>query len=423
MGAPPAGVDPSPSGRHGRPDAAAPAAPARPALARPAPARTAPAGPADPEPRDTPRPRGATGTAPGLPVPLTPRTTGKRRRTPADDRPVTGGHRAPGGPRTGTTRARPTAAATIAPAPRRRGLTRGLGAAVVGALAAGTMITLDTVWTGTADPLASADRLLQELPGGAEPTETVGPAIAPDAPRVDLAAAVAAGEEAGAQNGATVGVAAIDTATGELAPGSSGDQRFDTASLAKLFVVVDMLQRQRDGDMTLGARDLRLVHAALSSSSDPAMNALWTQYDGPGAITRVTEAIGLEDTSPPEDTSQWGEVQTSARDMAKLLRHIQVELPPPDRDLMLGSMGQAVRIAGDGFDQAFGFLDGRTPVKQGWMCCIAGRAEVHSAGVVDGRYMVAVLTSQPPGYDQARQVVNAAAGAVRERLGPVPDAR
>jgi hypothetical protein len=109
--------------------------------------------------------------------------------------------------------------------------------------------------------------------------------------------------------------------------------------------------------------------------------------------------------------------------MAKLLRHIQVELPPPDRDLVLGSMGRAVRIAGDGFDQAFGFLDGRTPVKQGWMCCIAGRAEVHSAGVVDGRYMVAVLTSQPPGYDQARQVVNAAAGAVRARLGPVPDSR
>ncbi|MEJ2859986.1 serine hydrolase [Actinomycetospora flava] len=372
------GVDPRPSGRHVRPDVVPEERP-----------RTA-------APRTTARP---TGTSPGLPVAL-----------PADVTPARRASRVTPG--------------VVPAAPRRRGrgVPLGLGAAMAGALMAGTMVTVDTISTGTADPLASADHLLQEIPGGAEPVESVGPATAPEAPRIDLAGAVAAGEEAGGRNGATVGVAAIDLATGELAPGSSGEQTFDTASLAKLFLVVDMLQRQRDGELTLGARDVRLVNAALVSSSDPAMNALWTQYDGPGAITRVSQSLDLEDTSTPEDSSQWGEVQTSARDMVKLLRHVQADLPQQDRDLVLGAMGRAARVAGDGFDQAFGFLDGATPVKQGWMCCLQGRAEVHSAGIVDGRYMVAVLSSAPPGYDQARQNVSAAAGALREHLRPVSSA-
>jgi hypothetical protein len=289
---------------------------------------------------------------------------------------------------------------------------RGLGAALVGAVVAGTLVTVDTL-TGQSGIRATSVPDLSPL----DDTETVAPPAAPGTPPVDLAAVVSAAEDAAGED-VDVGVAVADIATGELAPGSGGDERFDTASLAKLLLVVDMLQRQRDGELTLGPRDVRLVNAALTTSSDPAMNALWTQYDGPGAITRVAGALGLEDTSSPEDPSQWGEVQSSARDMVTVLRHVQVELPAPDRDLVLGAMGRATPVAGDGFDQGYGFLDGSgSPVKQGWMCCIGSRAEVHSVGVVGGRWVVAVMTSQPPGYDRARRVVDSAAGAVRERLG------
>jgi hypothetical protein len=289
---------------------------------------------------------------------------------------------------------------------------RGLGAALVGAVVAGTLVTVDTL-AGQSGILATSIPDLSPL----DETERIAPPAAPGALPVDLAAAVSAAEDAAGED-VDVGVAVADIATGELSPGSGGDERFDTASLAKLLLVVDMLQRRRDGELTLGARDLRLVHAALSASSDPAMNALWTQYDGPNAITRVATSLGLEDTSSPGDPSQWGEVQSSARDMVTVLRHVQVDLPPPDRDVVLGAMGQAPPVARDGFDQGYGFLDGSgSPVKQGWMCCIGSRAEVHSIGVVGGRWVVAVMTSQPPGYDRARQVVDSAAGAVREGLG------
>jgi hypothetical protein len=279
---------------------------------------------------------------------------------------------------------------------------------------AGTLATIETV-TGASGPLAATARHL-DLP--THTTERVAPPAAPSAPRVDLAAAVSTAEEAGGRGDVNIGVAVGDTATGELAPGSDPTQTFYTASLAKLFVAVDLLQRQRDGELRLGDRDLRLLHAALTVSSDPAMNALWSQYDGPNAINRVARSLDLDDTTPPRDTSQWGEVQTSARDMVKLLRHIQIDLPAPDRDLLLGTMAQAPRTAGDGFDQGFGFLDGsHAPVKQGWLCCLSSRANLHSVAVLDGRFLVAVMTDEPPGYGAARTAVNAAADAVRRGLG------
>ncbi|CAA9215956.1 MAG: hypothetical protein AVDCRST_MAG54-337, partial [uncultured Actinomycetospora sp.] len=314
-------------------------------------------------------------------------------------------------PRRRTAPESPTPGPTRRRRARGRGLSRGLGAALLGAVVAGTLATVDTL-DGPSGIVATAPDL-----SPLDDTETVAPPAAPGALPVDLADVVAAAEDAAGED-VDVGVAVADIATGELSPGTAGDERFDTASLAKLLLVVDVLHRQRDGQLTLGAGDLRLVDAALSASSDPAMNALWTQYDGPAAIERVATRLGLEDTSSPEDPSQWGEVQSSARDMVTVLRHVQVDLPAPDRDVVLGAMGRASPVAGDGFDQAYGFLDGSgSPVKQGWMCCIGSRAEVHSIGVVGGRWVVAVLTSQPPGYDRARQVVDSAAGAVRERLG------
>ncbi|MHC1562786.1 serine hydrolase [Actinomycetospora sp. C-140] len=311
--------------------------------------------------------------------------------------------------------ARRRVAADREPPRRNRGLPLGVGAAVVGALMAGTLVTIETLNGAPANPLAASARALNLPTSG---TEHLAPPAQPSAPEVDLAGAVSEAEQAGSRDGFNLSVAVGDAATGDVAPGSNPDETFYTASLAKLFVAVDMLQRQRDGELTLGDRDLRLLHAALTVSSDPAMNALWTQYDGPSAITRVSRSVGLEDTTAPDDTSQWGEVQTSARDMVKLLRHIQVDLPAPDRDLLLGTMSQAQRIAGDGFDQGFGFLDGsHAPVKQGWLCCLGSRANLHSVAVLDGRFLVAVMTDEPPGYDAARQVVDAAASSVRRDLG------
>ena len=51
--------------------------------------------------------------------------------------------------------------------------------------------------------------------------------------------------------------------------------------------------------------------------------------------------------------------------------------------------------AADGFDQSFGLLsaqadtNGAVAAKQGWMCCLDDRRELHSTGVLtDGRVVV-----------------------------------
>ena len=118
-----------------------------------------------------------------------------------------------------------------------------------------------------------------------------------------LRAVVEAAERAVAP-GMTLGVAVLDLRTGELVQGSGG-RPFYSASLAKLLVVVDMLDRRRSGGLVIAAADLELVERALRGSDDGAMNVLWGTYDGPGAIGRLADRLGLAATEPPDDETQW----------------------------------------------------------------------------------------------------------------------
>jgi hypothetical protein len=91
----------------------------------------------------------------------------------------------------------------------------------------------------------------------------------------------------------------------------------------------------------------------------------------------------------------------------------------------MSSIGAAPPVAADGFDQLFGLLgtgDRATVVaKQGWMCCHNRRFTLHSAGLLgaEGRYVVALLSTQPRGlgWERARDNLTAAAGALRGNLG------
>jgi hypothetical protein len=288
-----------------------------------------------------------------------------------------------------------------------------LCAAALGALLTGSLATMDEI-LGASGPLASTTPILV----APAPPTTIAPPTAPPAPPVDLAAAVAAGESAAESRPGVVGIAVADRTTGQLARGTEGTETFNTASLAKLLLAVDMVDRQERGTLTLGDRDRRLLRSALNTSNDEAMNALWSAYDGPRAITRVADRVGMVDTTTPDDPTQWGEVQTSARDMVTLMRHVRDDLPPADRDLLIGDMSRSPNVAADGFDQGYGLLDGSgSPVKQGWLCCISSRADLHTVGIVDDRFVIAVMSNQPRGFGGARETVNDAVRAVRSRLG------
>lgn len=221
------------------------------------------------------------------------------------------------------------------------------------------------------------------------PPETLSAA---PAPLPDLAAAdQLAGDEM------DLGVAVLDLTTGQLVSGRNGAKPYYSASLSKLLLVVDMLDRRTAGEIDIPDYDLGLVDRALTLSDDGAMDVLWTAFDGMGAMGRTAERAGLTDTSAPEDPSQWGEVEVSANDMVRLYRYVLTKLAPADRDLVVDELSHAEHDAADGFDQFFGLLGNDTHhvyAKQGWMYYLPNDVYLHSAGVVDDHYAVALLSVQ-----------------------------
>jgi hypothetical protein len=224
------------------------------------------------------------------------------------------------------------------------------------------------------------------------------------------------------RRGVTLGVAVLDRTTGQVTTNGEADTPLRTASVAKLFTVVDVLTRRAAGQATVTPSDEQRIRRALSLSDDEAMNGLYSRFGGPEGIERVASLLGLTATSPTDRAGQWGETRTSARDVATLYDFVLTRLAPADRDLVLNSLEAAPATAADGFDQGFGLLDparrGTAAAKQGWLCCLQSSVDLHSAGLPDaeGRYVVVLLSNQPRGYDAARTVLDDAAGAARDAL-------
>lgn len=246
--------------------------------------------------------------------------------------------------------------------------------------------------------------------------------------RTGLAKAAVTAAERAAGGATEVAVAVLDREVGEMVVGTRGDTPVHTASLSKVVVAVDIVDRRRLDGLAVSAADVDLLRRALSASDDGAMNQLWDRFDGPGAASRVSRRAGLTATSKSSDPSQWGEMSMSAADTVRVWEYILEDLPAVDRDLLISAMNAAPARAKDGFDQAFGLLapvvDGPggpgSVAKQGWMCCPTGHRYLHSAGAVgpEQRFVVALLTLTPrrSSGESARAEVTAIAAATVRAL-------
>ncbi|WP_222262310.1 class A beta-lactamase-related serine hydrolase [Modestobacter marinus] len=236
----------------------------------------------------------------------------------------------------------------------------------------------------------------------------------PPRPRaVDVGGVLAQLDGAAAQSRSWVGTVVVDEWGRTLLVNGDAERTVATASLVKLLVVQQLLARSADGTVVLDERARRLMERAVTVSGDEAMSALWSRYDGEALLRDAVAAFGLTATAPPERPGQWGEATTTATDLARFLSRMDTT---PGAETLLGWMRSVAPTAADGFDQRFGLVAVApgAAVKQGWMCCIGGRRQLHSVGVLaDGRVVV-VLGDAPSstGWSALRRTLDGAAAAL-----------
>src|SRR4051794_2148328 len=274
-----------------------------------------------------------------------------------------------------------------------------VGAALSGALAVGLMVGPELRWWSPARP----------PPPGAEAAAPVawslreGPSLPPvrvvDAPAVLRGVDAAAGAIA-----ASVGAVVVDPQGRTLLATPAAGRPLPSASLVKLLVVQQLLARTSPAGWD--ATTLRRMERAITVSDDGAMSALWVAHDGPALVRAAVAQFGLTGTAPPDEVGQWGEATTTASDVARFLTALAGSASAADSATLLAWMRAVAPTAVDGFDQTFGLLAGAAgagvAAKQGWMCCVDGRRQLHSAGVLaDGRVVV-VLADLPAATTWAR---------------------
>jgi hypothetical protein len=220
----------------------------------------------------------------------------------------------------------------------------------------------------------------------------------------DLTGRLQQASDGASARGAQLSIGFLDRTTGTYM-GVGDTDPIETASVVKLFIADDILFRESRGEITLTPTDLENLAPMLTSSDDSAAGALWDRYGDNDIVTRVATRYGLLATTPPADGSWWN-TETTAADIVRyyaLLLDGSGGLARDRADRIIGLLESFTPEGTDGYPQTFGIpsaLEGETTrgIKQGWMCCVAGRWIHLSTGFVgDGaRYVVAVMSREEP---------------------------
>lgn len=141
------------------------------------------------------------------------------------------------------------------------------------------------------------------------------PAASPNVGFGELPTRVRRATDEAAAMGATLSVAVLDRATGQLV--SNGNtQIIATASVAKLFIADDLLLAEAEGKVTLSPEDHHALDVMLQSSDDGAAERFWSQDGGNAVVTQVARRYGLRSTAPPSDGRWWNTI-SSAPDLIR----------------------------------------------------------------------------------------------------------
>jgi hypothetical protein len=242
---------------------------------------------------------------------------------------------------------------------------------------------------------------------------------APSSGFAGLADRIERATEDAAADGATISVAILDRASGQMVS-NGNDQLIAVASVAKLFIADDLLSQESDGSRgttQLSAADRTALDSMLRSSDDGAAETFWAQRGGDAIVNDVVGRYGLTSTAPPSD-GQWWNTKSSTSDLLRYYEKLlkgSGGLSEQRAEIIVNDLAASTATGADGYPQRFGIPDGLyaepVAVKQGWMCCMDGSSWMHlSTGVIgaDRRYVMVIESLQPSDDATARATITQA---------------
>jgi hypothetical protein len=208
------------------------------------------------------------------------------------------------------------------------------------------------------DPPANSAQPSATVSATPTPTPTPSPTPAPSPVNVIVPAGVLAG------------IAVYDRESGTFVVQQRATQRFRSASLSKLLIVLDYLWN-RGPAYSIPQADRARLDVMLRSSDDGAASYFWRLNGSGQIVTRMAGRLGLQDTAPPPAArpTAWGYTALSAADLVRVYRYLLESAPAPVRDFVMGNLRQATKCGTDRFDQSFGIPSafGKPwSAKQGW---------------------------------------------------------
>lgn len=228
-------------------------------------------------------------------------------------------------------------------------------------------------------------------------TTVAPPTTAPDPDQARLATADAYARTRRGQ----VAISLIDTATGHQVDNRLGQLSYHSASLIKVVMALDKLERVEAAGRGLTEEEQEDLHQLIRYSNDDTGSKWWSQLGGPAVVTWVRQKTGLTHITPPASSSAWGATGITAHDWAILYRHLATDdgtFSHQARDTVLNEMRNVVAEQRWGIPTAI--HASTAAVKPGWYD--EGTAwRIHSTVIADfggaaNRYIAVCLTDGAP---------------------------
>lgn len=228
---------------------------------------------------------------------------------------------------------------------------------------------------------------------------------APEA-RADLGQRIAQADAYLAARPGTVGYVVRDRATNAAYRNAAAGTMIWTASTIKLAMVVDLLTRERTGQIALTPADRQLMADMMHSSDSDAADTLWARYGGPDntAFNRNFPSYGMTNLRPQQgfgDTyPYWGFQKSTTDDLDRLMNFTLNQLPAAQAAAIVSEMqhldpNQQWGVWGAGSAMAPGNKNGWSQEQGGWVVNSVGFAGPQQ------RYTLAIMNALDGegGYD------------------------